>query len=578
VNFGRQFQPEHRVPFALALWIKPPRLGDNDIAAIASTLDEGEYRGFDVLIEEGGRISVQLINSWPIDAIKIITKRALPPDRWSHVVVSWNGSSKAKGISIIVNGKLWQVDVKADTLVGSIKTNQSLRIGSRSSARYLTAQLAELMIFDRAISGSEIDSLLRTALCAALERIDRSSREHRAKLDEIAALLPGGKRHEQARELEDLKLRRDEIVKSIPTVMVMQELPSPRKTYLLKRGRYNMPDESEALQPNVPAFLPPLPEGAPRNRLTLAKWLVSPENPLTARVFVNRIWQRLFGTGLVKTSENFGVQAEPPSHPELLDWLAMEFVRSGWDVKQLQRTIVTSDTYRQSSSAPRELFERDPENRLLGRGARFRFPAELIRDNALAISGLLTTRLGGPSVFPYQPHGLWGDLAGGYQPHYAQSHGENLYRRSLYTYRKRTVLHPTLSTFDAPSWEVCALKRPSTNTPLQALALLNDVTYAEAARKLAERMVVEGGSKPDDRIRYAFRLATARQPTDVELKTLSQGFERYLADFRSDPTSAEKMAQVGESPVFVQHDRVELAAYAALASVLLNLDETIVKE
>ena len=191
------------------------------------------------------------------------------------------------------------------------------------------------------------------------------------------------------------------------------------------------------------------------------------------------------------------------------------------------------------------LYERDPENRLLGRGARFRLPAESIRDNALAISGLLTTCIGGPSVFPYQPEGLWNELAGGYQPQYVQSHGENLYRRSLYTYRKRTVSHPTLSTFDAPSWEVCALKRPSTNTPLQALALLNDVTYAEAARKLAERMIVEGGSKPDDRIRYAFRLATARQPTDAELKTLSGGFEQYLAEFSRDPMSAEKVAPSG---------------------------------
>ena len=500
-------------------------MGENDIAAIVSNLDEGEYRGFDVLLEESGRLSVQLINSWPLDAIKIITKRPLSHDKWSHIVISWNGSSKAEDVSVFVNGESWPVDVKADTLVGAIKTGQPLRIGSRASARYFNGQLADLMIFDRALSSSDIDALLSTALRTALDKIDRNSLEQRAKLDEIAGLLPGGKQQKLTQELENLKLQRKEIIKSIPTVMIMQDLPTPRKTYLLKRGRYNMPDESEALQPNVPTFLPPLPAGAPRNRLTLARWIVSPENPLTARVAVNRIWQRLFGTGLVKTSENFGLQAEPPSHPELLDWLAVEFVRTGWDVKQLHRTIVTSATYRQSSSASPTLYERDPENRLLGRGARFRLAAESIRDNALAVSGLLSRRIGGRSVFPYQPEGLWNDLAGGYQPQYVQSHGEDLYRRSLYTYRKRTVLHPTLSTFDAPSWEVCALKRPSTNTPLQALALLNDVTYAEAARKLAERMVVEGGSTLDDRICYAFQLATARRPTDAELKTLSSGFE-----------------------------------------------------
>jgi hypothetical protein len=256
----------------------------------------------------------------------------------------------------------------------------------------------------------------------------------------------------------------------------------------------------------------------------------------------------------------------------------MELVRNGWDLKQLQRTIVTSGTYRQSSSASPQSYERDPENRLLGRGPRFRLPAELIRDNVLAISGLLVPRIGGPSVLPYQPEGLWNDLSGGYQPPYVQSHGGDLYRRSLYTYRKRTISHPTLSTFDAPSWEVCTLKRPLTNTPLQALALLNDATYSEAARKLAERMIVEGGATLIDRIRYAFRLATARAPTDVELKTLSDGFGRYSAEIRKDPKSAERLLQVGESPIVVQHDRVELAAYATLASVLLNLDETIVKE
>jgi hypothetical protein len=578
IKLDDALQLDRNSPFTLAVWVKPRLKEESDIGAIISTLDEGDYRGLDVLVEEGGRLSVQLINRWPIDALKIIAQNPLPHDTWSHVVVSYDGKSKAEGLLVFVNGDPWKVDVRADTLASTIKTGLPLRIGSRSVTRYFRGDLADLMLFDRELTVSETDSLLRTALRRGLAQIDLDSAEQSAKLDQIAALLPGGKRREQARALDELNQEREAIVKSIPTVMVMQDLPTPRKTYLLKRGRYNTPDESEVLQPNVPAFLPPLPPGAARNRLTLAQWLVAPENPLTARVIVNRVWQRLFGTGLVKTSEDFGLQAEPPSHPELLDWLATSFIRNGWDLKQLQRTIVTSATYRQTSAVTPESYERDPENRLLGRGARLRLSAEMIRDNALAVSGLLTARIGGPSVMPYQPAGLWNDLAGGFQPPYVQSQGENLYRRSLYTFRKRTVSHPTLNTFDAPSWEVCALKRASTNTPLQALALLNDVTYAEAARKFAERMVTEGGSTLVDRIRFAFRVATARAPTDEEVKTLSDGFSRYLSEFRQNPTSVEKLLKVGESPTTIQHDRVELAAYAILASVMLNIDETIVKE
>jgi hypothetical protein len=360
--------------------------------------------------------------------------------------------------------------------------------------------------------------------------------------------------------------------------MVMQDLPAPRKTFLLKRGRYDMPDTAIELQPDVPSFLPPLPASAPRNRLSLARWLVSPENPLAARVVVNRIWQRMFGVGLVKTSEDFGAQAEPPSNPKLLDWLATELVRSGWDLKHLQRTIALSATYRQSSSVPSQFYERDPENRLLARGSRFRLPAELIRDNALAVGGLLNSKIGGPSVKPYQPGGLWDELAGAQGTPYVQDHGASLYRRSLYTYRKRTVSHPTLSTFDAPSWEACTLRRPTTNTPLQALALLNDVTYAEAARKLAERIIAHGGEGVSDRVRYGFRLVAARSPTDEEVKTLAAGLDRYLEKFRADPAAAEQLLSVGESPINISSDSVELAAYAALAGVLLNLDESIVKD
>jgi hypothetical protein len=361
--------------------------------------------------------------------------------------------------------------------------------------------------------------------------------------------------------------------------MVMEDLKTPRETFVLKRGRYELPDKSQKVEPGVPACLSPLPPDAPRNRLGLARWLVDPANPLTARVAVNRFWQRHFGTGLVKTAENFGLQSEPPSHPDLLDWLAVEFVHTGWDVKALQRLVVTSATYRQSSRATPALLQRDPENRLLARGPRFRLPAETVRDNALAICGLLFEKLGGPSIKPYQPAGLWEELAGGAgEGAYVQDHDANLYRRGLYVYRKRTVPHPTMTTFDAPSREVCQVRRPRTNTPLQALELLNDVTYVEAARHLAQLMLAAGGQTPAERIAFAFRRATSRTPSAEELKVLVHGFERYRQLFNTDPDSARRFVRHGESPIDARLDTMELAAYTATAGVILNLDETITRE
>jgi hypothetical protein len=377
------------------------------------------------------------------------------------------------------------------------------------------------------------------------------------------------------------KLRQEkaDYEKRIPTVMVMEDLKTPRETFVLKRGRYELPDKSQKVQPGVPGCLSPMPATAQPNRLDLARWLVDPANPLTARVTVNRYWQHYFGTGLVKTADNFGLQGELPSHPELLDWLATEFIREGWDVKAFQKLIVTSATYRQSSKATPELIQRDPENRLLARGPRFRLQAESVRDNALAISGLIVDELGGPSIKPYQPAGLWEELAGGAgEAPYVQDKDANLYRRSLYIYRKRTVPPPSMSTFDAPSGEICQVKRARTNTPLQALELLNDVTYVEAARRLAQLMLTEGGKTLEARITYGFRRATARAPTATELDLLARGLKHYRQAFDADPESAKRFIRHGESRVDATLDPRELAAYLATAGVILNLDETITKE
>ncbi|MBM3871495.1 MAG: DUF1553 domain-containing protein [Verrucomicrobia bacterium] len=369
----------------------------------------------------------------------------------------------------------------------------------------------------------------------------------------------------------------DDYEAKLPTTMVMKEVATPRDAFVLVRGEYDKKGDKVAA--GVPAVLPPLPVGAPTNRLGLAQWLVAPENPLTARVWVNRTWEKFFGHGLVKTTENFGSQAEPPSHPELLDWLATEFIRLGWDMKAFQKTLVMSAAYRQSSKVTPELVARDPENRLLAHGPRFRLPAELIRDQALAASGLLVERLGGPSVRPYMPEGVWdetsryGDLRG-YKPDTA----DGLYRRTLYTIWKRTAAPPTMLLFDSPTREVCTVKRSRTNTPLQALALLNEVTYVEAARALAQRMLTEGGVTAGDRITHGFRRVTGRMPDKADLAVLTAGLEKRLAKYRADADAAKSLLAQGQFKSDAKLDAAELAAYTVTANVLLNLDEAVTRE
>jgi len=395
---------------------------------------------------------------------------------------------------------------------------------------------------------------------------DHYLRTSDAEYQAIAAKLDAARKHEA------------EIEAAVPTVMVMQEMSPPRKTYMLKRGAYDA--HGDEVSPGVPSILPPLPKNAPPNRLGLARWLTDPGHPLTSRVAVNRFWYQYFGVGLVKTLEDWGVQGEAPSHPELLDWLAAHFMESKWDVKALQRLIVTSATYRQATRYTPQMLERDPENRLLARGPRMRLSAEAIRDNALALGGLLVEKLGGPSVMPYQPAGLWEDVVVGADypgTKYVQGHGEDLYRRSMYTFWKRTAPPPALNTFDAPEREFCQVRRPQTNTPLQALVLLNDPTYLEASRKLAERMMHEGGSAAEDRVIFAFRLATARTPSPDELRVLRETYDRRLAEFKAKPEAATELLSIGESKRDEKLDVSELAAYTTIASMLLNLDEVITK-
>ncbi len=380
------------------------------------------------------------------------------------------------------------------------------------------------------------------------------------------------------KELTDLTAQRKAADDAIPVSLVMGDMPNERETFVLIRGEYNKPGDK--VTRGTPSALPKMPEGSPNNRLGLAQWLVSPSHPLTARVTVNRFWQQLFGRGIVKTAEDFGSQGDFPAHPELLDWLALDFQENGWNVKRLMKQIMLSATYRQSSKVSAELAERDPENVFLARGPRFRMDAELVRDNALAIAGLLSGKIGGKSVKPYQPEGVWEAVAfvGSNTNSYKRDDGEALYRRSMYTFWKRTSPPPSLMAFDAPSRENCVARRARTNTPLQALVLMNDEQYVEAARQLAQRMLTQGGSQPADRLRYGFRLTTARDPNEREMAVLAAQLAAHLAHFQADPESAKKLLAIGAVPRDESLDVADHASYTLIGNLLLNLDETMTKE
>lgn len=379
-----------------------------------------------------------------------------------------------------------------------------------------------------------------------------------------------------------LQPTRDEVARleksrpAIPTVPVMEELPAEKKreTRILTKGNFLVPGEK--VEPGVPASLPAMPAGAPVNRLGLAMWIVDKDNPLTARVAVNRFWAQIFGTGLVETEEDFGTQGDLPTHPELLDWLANEYVRSGWDTKALLRLIVTSATYRESSKVTPESIARDPRNRLLARAPRFRLEAEIVRDQALALSGLLSRKMNGPSVYPAQPDGLWQAAFNGERT-WATSKGEDRHRRALYTFWRRTVPYPSMATFDAPSREICAIRRVRTNTPLQAFVTLNDPVYVEAAQALARRIVKEGGNTPSERVRFALQLCLARPAAPAQVERLNTLYESELARYRADGPAALALATEPLGPLPAGMDAAELAAWTTVANVLLNLDGVLTK-
>ncbi len=561
--------------FSLAAWIRPH--GDRGGTILSRMTDVEETDGY-YLVLKNGRLQVNLVKRWLDDAIRVETEASLEPENWHHVMVTYDGSAAASGIRIYVDGQEEPKRVHLDFINQSFSTKEPLRIGGGGGPQgRFHGAIDDVRVYKKCLSAEEVgwvatpDPISDTVATPAEARTPRQAAKLRAYY--LLELAPAEIRGAH-QELAALERQKEQFLQNIPTVMVMEEMPMPRETHVLLRGEYNK--LGERVSPGVPACLFPLPNDAPANRLGFARWLVDRSNPLTARVAVNRFWQMYFGTGLVKTVDDFGAQGEPPSHPELLDWLATELIASRWDVKALQKLIVTSATYRQSSNVPAHRWQRDPENRLLARGARVRLPAQTIRDQALFASGLLVERLGGPSVKPYQPDGLWRDMAT--DTEYNQDHGENLYRRSLYTYWKRTVAPPTMMTFDASSRETCVVRETRTNTPLQALTLMNDVTFVEASRVLAQRVMIEGGTTHEERITLAFRLATSRRPRPAELDILLASFQHYLAEYRQNLESARQLVSAGEFPRNEQLDLSELASYTAVASAILNLDEVVTKE
>ena len=563
--------------FTFSAWLKLPQTSGGSVLA---RMDVGKaYRGYDFWIQ-GRSVGTHIINQWPGNALKVVSAESLQPNKWQHVSISYDGSSKPEGVKIYIDGKLAQNTVEQNSLNATIATNTPFRIGSRSQGGNFNGEADDIRIYNRVLSQPEVATLggdpIAPLLAIAPDK--RNAKQKQALLDHY---LHTSDKTFQALNGEVEKLAAAEKGlrdKNKTTSMIMQDnVKNPRMTYILDRGHYDSPIKDEVIPVGVPAALGELPENAPPNRLGLAQWLTQPDHPLTARVAVNRLWAMLFGTGIVKTTGDFGNQGEWPSHPELLDWLAVDFVEHGWNLKRTIKQIMMSEAYRRSSRVSPELRAADPENRLLARGPRFRLQAEFIRDNALAISGLLVPTIGGPGVKPYQPPNIWNEVSLNGGLRYKRDSGEKLYRRGMYTYWKRSAPLPSMLIFDVPTREMCAVQRPRTNTPLQALVTLNDPQFVEAARNLAQRLIKEGGATADSRIDLAFRLATARTPNAREIDILKGTLAKQSAVFKADPNKAAEFLKVGDSKRDESIDPVEHAAWSVIAQMILNLDETVTR-
>ena len=534
------------------------------------------WRGWDFYLDESNKVAARLIHSLPHNYIHNRSQKSIPLNRWTHVAFTYDGSAKAKGIQLYINGVNAVGEVVFDNLYKNIHpvkvgnhelNNTPLRVGKSyrnytGESGFFKGKVDELMIFERAITPLEIQWIA-----------DVEEPKEEGELFETYKIAQQRPIKKIKLDLQRLRTKKLELMEPVMEVMVMEETPEVRPMHVLNRGVYDQPKHTVemATPTNVLAF----PSDLPKNRLGLSKWLFSKENPLTARVAVNRYWQLIFGRGLVDTPQDFGNQGALPSHPELLDFLAVNFQKNEWNLKGLIKRMVLSHTYRQSSIATPEIMEIDPTNKWLSRSTSYRLSAEMIRDNALAASGLLTKKVGGKSVKPYQPEGLWIDLGNFSHEllHYKEDEGSDLYRRSLYTFIRRTSPPPFMTTFDVSTREKCMVQREQTNTPLQALILLNDPQFVEAARVLAVRMQKEGGAEIAEQITYAFRAATGRKPQTQEIALLSDLFEKEKVRFQQAPKAAKEVLKVGKFPLDKTVNRTTTAALAVVVNTILNHDE-----
>jgi hypothetical protein len=551
-------------PFSLGIRVKPPGVLPRAVLVHHSQapIDAGS-RGYELLIENG-KVAFGLHHMWPGNSLKVRTKAALPVNEWTQITVSYDGSSTAAGVKVYFDKKPAEIEVIKDKLTKDITygSEPNLAVGYRFRDNgFKNGLVDDLKVWNRAITAAEIVP----------------APDEAAQFEYFVSEFHEPSKN-AAEELRAARKAYTAFINPISEIMVMDELPSPKPAFVLQRGAYD--SRGDRVTADTPKVLPPFPKDAPRNRLGLAKWLTDPANPLFARVTVNRAWQMMFGQGLVATADNFGTQGAQPTHPELLDWLAIDFAKPTdgrpWDMKRLLKRIAMSNTYRQSSIASPELRARDPQNELLARGPVKRLSAEMLRDQALAAGGLLVEKLGGPSVKPYQPAGLWEEIAMG-SPRYDQAKGPDLYRRSVYTFWKRTVPPPAMTTFDAADRSVCTVSRQSTSTPLQALVLLNDIQFVEAARFVGQRMLKEGGATDAERTAWAFRLVAGRSPSDRERAVLVKLFGEQKAIFEKDPAAAKKLLAVGEKLADAALPPAELAAATVLANVLFNHDEAVMR-
>ncbi len=566
------FEKDHA--FSFGAWVKIPRSKMTG-AVIARMNNEHSYQGWDLWLEQG-RPGTHILNAWPDDGLKVKAKAELAAGVWTHLFVTYDGSGRASGVSVYINGERQEMITDVDKLKHSIRTKVPFTIGQRHTSDRLDGSTIEAVrIYDRALSPHEIGLLAGARPTAALAHSDLKRRSN-GDLEKTFSwwLRQVDPASSKLRErLAALSAEQETIKKRGTLAHVMHERSESAMAFLLFRGEYDK--RRDPVKPDTPDALPPMPRELPKNRLGLVQWLVRPEHPLMARVTVNRFWQEVFGTGLVRTAGDFGVSGELPSHPELLDWLAVEFRDSGWDVKRLFRLMVESATYRQSAASPPEKREKDPGNRLLSCGPRFRMDGEMIRDAALCVSGLLAARQGGPSVKPYQPEGVWETVAmpESNTKRYDLDHGDRLYRRTLYTFWKRSAPPASLEVFNAPTREICTVRRERTDTPLQALVTLNDPQFIEAARALAESALKEVGPSPELCIDYIVRRLLSRPLRPQEMTIVAASLAKLSAYYQSHPDSGAKLLAVGESKADPSIDRATLAAWTMLANELMNLDE-----